>query len=234
MIKPKIGIIGGTALLGARLFKNPRTAKVKTPYGKAVVYRKKDLFLILRHGEKRNIPPHMINNKANLFALKKLGVRKVIGVCSSGSLKKSIKPGCFVVPDDYMNFSRVPTYFDKKIVHTTPGLDEGIRKALVKACGKAKTIKKGVYFQTHGPRLETKAEVKYLSKFADLAGMTMASEATCAKELGIGYACLCTVDNFANGIVRKPLSFEKIKEHAQKNIEATKGIINEALRILQK
>ncbi len=207
----KIGIIGGTSLIGTGIFENPRTVKVKTPYGKAVAYRKNDLFLILRHGKERNIPPHMINNKANIFALKKLGVKKIIGVCSSGSLKKSIKPGSFVVPHDYMNFSRVPTYFDRKIVHATPGIDEEIRKVLILACGNA--VKKAVYFQTRGPRLETKAEVVYLNKFADLAGMTMASEATCAKELNMGYACLCTVDNYANGVAKKPLSFAEIKKH---------------------
>ncbi len=232
MAEQKIGIIGGTSLFGANIFDSPKTVKVKTPYGRAVVYRKKSVFFILRHGKKRDTPPHMINYKANIFALKKLGVKKIIGVCSSGSLKKSIKPGSFVVPHDYMNFSRVPTYFDKRIAHTIPGLDSETRKALIMACGNA--VKKAVYFQAHGPRLETKAEVAFLSKFADLVGMTMASEATCAKELGIGYACLCTVDNYANGVVSKQLSIEEIKRHAARNREKTKRIIIKAVRILRK
>lgn len=231
----KIGIIGGTAFLGMRLFGSAKEAKVKTPYGDASVCSKEDMLLVLRHGKKRTIPPHMINTKANIYALKKLGAEKIIGVCSSGSLKKSIKPGHFVVPHDYMNFSVIPTYFDRRIVHTSPGLDEEMRKALLAACKKAKLKPgKGIYVQTRGPRLETKAEVKFLGKFADIVGMTMASEATCAKELGLRYAALCAVDNYANGVAKSAPDFEKIKEHAVRNKESTRKAVSEAVRMMRK
>jgi len=188
--------------------------KIENRHGEVYLIRGGDYVYIPRHGNLGNTPPHRINHKANISALKDENVSCIIGVCSVGSLKKSIKPGTLVVPDDYIFLGANPTFFNEDAVHTTPLLDDNIRGMLLQ---KAKKLDYGVfeggtYFQTTGPRLETKAEINMLSDYADVVGMSMASEATCACELGLRYAAVCRVDNYAHGVVDEVLDFGKIRE----------------------
>jgi len=219
MVGGLLGITGGTLLSESRLFALDEKTVVNTPYGPAEVYKTGKAVFVQRHRSSRNIPPHSINHKANLWAMKSLGVSEAIGVGSTGSLRKTLKPPAILVPDDFLQLSDIPTFFDYKIVHLTPELDEGLRKRIIAAAKKANTnpIAKGVYAQTRGPRLETKAEVRLLSAFANVVGMTLASEATLAREIGLPYAMLCSVDNFANGLSKEPLDFRKVKGQSVKN-----------------
>jgi 5'-methylthioadenosine phosphorylase len=188
-----------------------------------------------RHGKDHRIPPHKLNHRANLWALKEIGVSRVIGTSSTGSLKKMIHPGTFVVPDDFVAFWEIPTFFDDRVVHSTPSLDPALRAILVaaaKAAG-ASTKDGGVYVQTTGPRLETRAEIAFFKKVGDVVGMTMASEATLACELGLPYASLCTVDNFAHGIVDEPLTFEAIRNTQRANAALTRTVVAKALELLR-
>ena len=139
------------------------------------------------------------------------------------------------MPDDFIGFWDIPTYYDDKVVHATPSLDDGLRTVLVAAAKDAKaTVRaEGVYVQTTGPRLETRAEVAHFKTFGDIVGMTMASEATLASELGIPYAALCTVDNFAHGIVDEPLTFDRIRETQRKNADLTRAIVAKAVERLR-
>jgi len=102
--------------------------------------------------------------------------------------KKSLKPGEFLVPDDYIGFEGA-TFYDQETKYITPGLSTGVRKIMIKVLKKSgfKFKTKGVYFQTHGPRYETKTEIKLIKNFGDVVGMTMANEATLAKEAGLEY-----------------------------------------------
>jgi 5'-methylthioadenosine phosphorylase len=116
----------------------------------------------------------------------------------------------------------------------TPGFDEGLRLILLRAAENLNLdiVKHGVYVQSKGPRLETPAEVRFFSSLGDVVGMTVASEATLAKEVGVGYACICSVDNYANGMSPKPLGMEEILDNAVINTNKIVNILKEAVSIL--
>jgi 5'-methylthioadenosine phosphorylase len=231
----KIGIIGGKFILETKFWKKSKKKKVKNPFGIFEFLSYKNSFLVCRHGLKGEIPPHRINYKANIFGLKKLNVKYVFGFNSVGSLKLKIKPGDFLIPHDFIDFDP-PTFFDKKAKFITPEISEKLRKILIKIAKKLK-IKfwaRGVYFNTKGPRLETKAEINLIKKFADVVGMTMAKEATLAKELGLEYASICSVDNFAHGIIKKPLTQKEIEENQIKSSKIFERMIEELINYFTK
>src|SRR5216110_3569421 len=232
-----IGIIGGSALGDAFELEDEQAKFLVTPHGapsdppRVGMHAGVQVAFLPRHGKDHRIPPHKLNHRANLWALKEIGATYVIGTSSTGSLKKAIRPGSFVVPDDFVGFWDIPTYYDDRVVHSTPSLDASLRAALSEAAKDAKAVvqDRGVYVQTTGPRLETRAEIAFFKKIGDVVGMTMASEATLASELGLPYASLCTVDNFCNGIVDEPLTFEKIRETQRQNADLTRTVVAKAL-----
>jgi len=225
----KVGIVGGSNMRSTSLVREAEARSVQTPYGNVNYYQKNNTVFILRHGSESNRPPHMINHRANLWALKEADAGAIIGLCMVGSLKKGMRPPCLLVPDDYIGLWSVPTFYDDRIVHITPSLDEGIRKLILSAArgDRLKLHEKGVYIQTHGPRLETRAEVRMLARFGDVVGMTMASEATLAQEANLKYAALCVVDNYAHGIGDEGLDFRDIiaGDAARKGRDAAQKII---------
>ena len=226
----KIGIVGGRFLIKTKIWKKSKKNTLRIPYGILRFSKFKNSFLIPRHGLKGEIPPQKINYKANIFALKKLGVKYVFAFNSVGSLKLRIKPGHFLTPDDYIDFNP-PTFFEIKAQYITPKLSEKVRKIFIKILSQlnVKFWKKGVYFNTKGPRLETKAEIKMMKNFADVVGMTMAKEATLSQELGLEYASLCAVDNFAHGITKKPLSKENIFKNQEKSAKIFEKVIEKII-----
>jgi 5'-methylthioadenosine phosphorylase len=236
-----IGIIGGSALGDAFELEEEQAKFLVTPHGapsdppRAGSHAGASVIFLPRHGKDHRIPPHKLNHRANLWALKELGATHILGTSSTGSLKKAIRPGSFVVPDDFVGFWDIPTYHDDRVVHATPSLDPTLRAALAAAARDAHAVVKdrGVYIQTTGPRLETRAEIAFFQKIGDVVGMTMASEATLASEIGIPYAALCTVDNFAHGLIDEPLSFEGIRETQRANADLTRTIVSKALERLQ-
>ncbi len=237
MPRAVVGLIGGSGLRTVSLLDGPRPQALDTPYGKPsgdpVLGRHADTSVVFlpRHGPDHRIPPHRINHRANLWALKELGATAVLATASAGSLKKAIRPGSFVVPDDFVAFWNIPTFHDDEVVHATPGLHRGLREALEQG-GKeagASVRSHGVYVQTSGPRLETPAEIRHFATLGDVVGMTMASEATLASELGIPYAAVCSVDNYCNGIVERPLTFEQIRETQSRNQDLLRRVVEKAL-----
>ncbi len=225
-----LGIIGGTNFLAESLFLFERVEEreIVTEYGSVpVVLKDEEIAFIQRHGRHHNIPPHRVNHHANMLAFKQLGIEKVIGVTSAGSLKMEIKPGCIVVPHDFISLCNIPTYYDDRLVHVTPKLDEGLRHTIIKVARDLAidVVDHGIYFQTVGPRLETKAEIAMIRKFADIVGMNMASEATLACELGIKYANISTIDNYAHGITDEELHYEDIVNHASKREDLRKLLL---------
>lgn len=232
-----VGIIGGSALGDAFDLEDEQAKFLVTPHGapsdppRVGKHGEITVIFLPRHGKDHRIPPHKLNHRANLWSLKDLGATHVLGTSSTGSLKKTIHPGTFVVPHDFIGFWSIPTYHDEKVIHATPTLDEPLRTILVAAAKDAKaTVRdRGVYVQTTGPRLETRAEIAFFSKIGDVVGMTMSSEATLASELGIPYASLCTVDNFAHGIAAEPLTFDRIRETQRANAGLTRTIVTRAV-----
>ncbi len=224
-----LGIISGTIPLHEEtVFQNLQETVVKTEFGVTNVFLSDIIAFIPRHGKDMSTPAHMINHKAHLKTLKDIGAKEVIGVNSTGSLKKEIKPGTIIIPDDYISIYESPTIFQKNAVHIVPTLNEKIRKRLIHTAKKLgiDVMGKGVYWQTPGPRLETKAEIRMMSQFADIVGMTMASEAAIAAELKLSYAAICSADNYGHGLVDKPLTLEEIKEGARSNARNMLDIVN--------
>lgn len=216
-----LGIITGTSLIREEF--EGTTETVRTEYGDADIFVGDNAVFLPRHGIAMDTPPHKINYLANISALNESGVDGVVCVCSTGSLKIEVVPGTMVVPDDYINFGgRYVTFYDSELRYTVPALDERLRDKIIKA---SHGRKGGVYIQTHGPRLETKAEIAVMRQFADIVGMTMANEATLCSEIGIPVAALCTVDNYANGVVPQELSYEAVLGNVRKNRDTVRDAI---------
>ena len=219
-----LGVISGTIIMErSDLVNNSKFKLMKNEYGQALVLLSDKIALIIRHGNDLDsyILPHMINHAANLQALKDMGITEVVGINSTGSLKKDLRPGMIVIPDDFITLCATPTIHENRAVHITPSLNEKVRQKLISAAQNCKisAIEKGTYWQVPGPRLETKAEIKMMSNFADIVGMTMASEAVVALELDIPYASACSIDNFGNGLVEEYLSMEEIAAGTRKNAD---------------
>jgi len=232
-MKP-LGIISGTVLLpGKGIFAGLREEAIETRFGRALVYRSAEIVFIPRHGKdpNRHILPHLINHEANLQAMKDLEVKEIVGVNSTGSLKRRLKPGMLVIPDDYLMPTAGPSVARENPLHIVPVLDADARRRWLDAargCAVA-VIDGGIYWQTTGPRLETRAEIAMMSRFADLVGMTMASEAIVAQELEKTYASLCSVDNYAHGLMAKGPTMEQILQCAQRSAETILRILTHYL-----
>jgi 5'-methylthioadenosine phosphorylase len=215
-----LGIIGGTSLLFSDL---PELAKqrVDTPFGNTELLVG-DFVMLMRH--QQGLPPHRINFRANLAALAIVGVDRIVAFGSSGSLKPAIAPGSLVIPTDYISMTDIPSIHDHAIEHVRPELPPALAKKVNDFVPAASLG--GVYVQTKGPRIETVAEVQVLSKIADIVGMTIASEATLACELGMDFSALCTVDNYAHGLGGDVLSFEQILDTSRAHRHRTEEIVN--------
>ncbi len=223
----KMGIIAGPAFRRIGLSEDVNPLEVSTRFGKLTVLASDDMVFLPRHGMEDSIPPHQINHRAHLSAFKELGVPRIIGVNSVGSLKPEIPPNTIVIPHDYINLWGIQTLFDHEIRHITPQLSEDLRRFIL-GVAKRRRIEvtgEGIYIQTTGPRLETRAEVHLLKQFGDVVGMTMGNEATLAEELSIPYASICSVDNYCHGISQTPLTAEEILRNARSNMERVKSLV---------
>jgi 5'-methylthioadenosine phosphorylase len=117
-----IAFIGGTSLIDSTIFKNWSHRKVKTPFGTVSLKNDENSFFLQRHGSPP-LPPHRINHRANIWALKSVGAERIIAVNSVGSLKLKIKPMTFLVPHDYLSLWNIPTFFDNDMKFTVPLMD---------------------------------------------------------------------------------------------------------------
>ena len=228
-------IIGGSGLFASPLFSQLARRPVETPYGPVEIGEDERLVFLQRHG-RPPLPPHRINNRANLLALKQCGVRFLVAVNSTGSLIRALKPGSLVVPDDYFNPWAIPTFFDDRPEFTTPGLSAEVRRALL-AAGRRLGIglgDGGTYIQTTGPRFETRAEVRVLAGWGEIVGMTMAAEATLARELDLAYASLCLVDNYANGVAEQTVDIREVEEAQRQNSRILEKLLPAVLAELER
>ena len=202
-----IGIIGGSGVYEITEKADSCTEKVvETEYGSVTVsildICSKKVAFIPRHAAGHSIPPHKINYRANIDALKNVGVTQIIATNSVGSMNEEMGPGTFVIPDDFLDFSqnRAKTYYENKVVHVdmTEPYCPTLRDILDKS---GDVILGGTYVCTEGPRFETPAEIKMFKMLGgDLVGMTGVPEVTLARERGICYNSICIVSNYAAGI----------------------------------
>ncbi len=210
MKKRKLGIIGGSGLYKMEGFDKTKWKKVKTEWGKPsdeiliANYNNEEICFIPRHGRGHKINPTNINFRANIDAMKQLGVTDIISVSAVGSLKENLEPGKFVIIDQFIDrtFSRSKTFFDEEIVAhvsmakpTSPGLGDCCEAALKKL--NIKNQKGGTYVVMEGPQFSTLAESNlYRSWNADVIGMTNMPEAKLAREAEIRYCTVAMVTDY--------------------------------------
>ena len=230
----KVAVIGGSGVLEIELFSGLKKREVETGYGLVMVDEGDGLFFLQRHGTPL-VPPHKLNHHANLLALKECGVRYIVAVNSTGSLQSDLPPGSLLVPDDYFNPWAIKTFFDDRLEFVTPGLSVSVRRAIIDTAEEllVELVDGGTYIQTTGPRFETRAEVRVLAGWGSVVGMTMANEATLAMELGLEYASLCLVDNYANGVCDQVVDFKEIEKAQQKNSQILARLLPAVVRRLQ-
>lgn len=221
-----IAIIGGTSLIPSSLFAEWKEEIMSTSWGKTVFKTNGSCVFMQRHGNPP-MPPHRINHRANIEALRSIGADRLISINSVGSLSQEIKPGTFIIPHDFISLQDVPTFFDNEMRFTIPSMDRDLAEFLHKKCIDTgmEVHPEGVYIQTRGPRLETKAEIRFFSRLGDVIGMTMASEAALCVELGIPYASLCSVDNYCNGIAEQQLTMDEIQLNVFNNLKLIERLI---------
>lgn len=210
-----LAIIGGSGLTQLSNLTVSRRQVVRTPYGEpsgALTFGRigaSEVVFLARHGYGHTIPPHEVNYRANIWALHSQKVASVISVASVGGIRADLEPGMLAIPEQIIDYTygRVATFFsrsERSVSHidfTRPYSDE-LRAQCLAAAHRAgeHVIDGGVYAATQGPRLETAAEINRLERDgADMVGMTGMPEAALAREMGLRYAAIVVVANFAAG-----------------------------------
>lgn len=223
----EIAFIGGTGLTSMATLEVLREEQVETPYGEpsgALVHARlagRELIFLARHGHQHTIPPHKVNYRANLWALKHAGVKKIIAVAAVGGITEQMGPAQVAIPDQIIDYTygREHTFFDGgengvEHVDFSYPYDESLRQKLVLAAQSLDftVVSGGTYGATQGPRLETAAEISRMKRDGcDLVGMTGMPEAVLAHELGLDYACCAVVANWAAGCTEGIITMREIE-----------------------
>jgi len=237
----EIGIIGGSGFYD--LATGLKEIKVETPYGPpsdkvalGQIASKKVAFLP-RHHKDHDIPPHKINYRANIYALKSLGITRILTSHAAGSLQKKIKPGDFVVVDQFVDRTsgRADTFYDGQLVtHVSTAFPycSQLRKLAIQEAKKMKLPlhERGTVVVVQGPRFSTTAESLWFTKMGwDLVNMTEYPEVTLAKELEMCYCAVAVATDYDSGLVAdgkvKPVSTQQVIEMFNKNITKVKKLI---------
>ncbi len=238
-MKPTIALIGGTGLSRLDALEVEHRQIVVTPYGEPSApltfgyFDGLPMVFLPRHGEGHTIPPHKVNYRANLWALQSVGITDVVSIASVGGITQP--PETLCVPDQIIDYTwgREHTYVecgDQPIRHVdfTEPYCQSLRERLLKAAQAAgvAVIDGGTYGATQGPRLESAAEIRRLKNDGcDLVGMTGMPEAALARELGLCFAHLNLVVNWAAGLSDQPISMEGIQQVLQRSIDAIRKIL---------
>jgi 5'-deoxy-5'-methylthioadenosine phosphorylase len=237
-----VAIIGGSGLTKLKNLRITRREVIRTPYGEPsapMVYGQlggQEAVFLPRHGAGHTIPPHEVNYRANIWALKHTGVDKVIAVNAVGGISPDyLASGTLVIPDQIIDYTygRAHTFFgseQKQVTHvdfTDPYCDD-LRQTIIQAAARAKikAISRGTYGATQGPRFESAAEIRRMENDgADIVGMTGMPEAGLARELELCYASISLVVNPAAGKTTEVISLREI----EKNLEAGMGTVRSLL-----
>ena len=210
LTKAEIGIIGGSGLYGMAGLTDVREEKIETPFGEPSEHlvlgtlEGRSVAFLARHGKGHRILPSELNFKANIYAMKAVGVTSILSVSAVGSLKEEHKPTDFVIPDQFIDrtFDRSATFFGDGVVgHVAFGdpVCPIVSDVFAKACAEVGVVGKrgGTYVCMEGPQFSTRAESKlYRSWGADVIGMTNLQEAKLAREAEISYATLAMVTDY--------------------------------------
>ncbi len=227
-------IIGGTGVY--KVEGETISKEVDTQFGSVTVdirtIDNREIIFLPRHGKDHTVPPHLINYRANMMALKHLEVTHVYATCAVGSCNPAYAPGDVVILTDFLDFTktRTITFYDGKegVKHTdmSDPYCINLRKLLKNSSRETGLTLRGeaVYVCTEGPRFETAAEIRiYRSMGGDVVGMTNVPEVVLAKELGICYAAVGIITNWCTGIKSEEIAIHDIKASMERNREAVTG-----------
>ncbi len=241
----KVAIIGGTGLTSLKGLTITHQEKINTPFGDPSALLSfgelagREVLFLPRHGDKHTIPPHKINYRANVWALKQHKVSKIIAINAVGAIHPDMTPGKIVIPDQIIDYthSRINTFFEEGLTEVTH-IDfsypycASLREQLIadaNACA-IEVFTKGVYGATQGPRLETAAEIIRMQRDGcDLVGMTGMPEAALARELELCYSAVAVVANMAAGITEEEITMEMIERYLVGGMESVRKLLEFSL-----
>ncbi len=238
----KIGIIGGSGLYS--LLDEPKHEDFNTPYGRPSApidigkIGNVEVAFLPRHGKKHTIPPHKVNYRANIWALKHLGVERILTASAVGSLKDEQPPGTMFIPDQYIDYTkrRELTFYDGPEVYHISTADpfcpeiNGIMTEVSRAAGYTTTLG-GTYACIEGPRFSTRAESRMFRQFADIIGMTLVPEINLACELAMCYSTLATITDY-DVYSDKPVDTKEVIRILKENEDKSLNIIKQSVKRL--
>jgi len=237
----KIGIIGGSGLEKSDILQEIEEIEVETPYGKPSSNVKKclldktEVYILSRHGPNHEITPTNVNNRANIFALAKLGCKHILATTAVGSLKENIQPGDFMIANQFIDFTkhRHVTFFDDfkqgvKHISLADPFSSELRDYIIDACEELNLPhhKIGTILTIEGPRFSTRAESFMFKKSAHVVNMSTAPEAILAREANVEYAVIAmTTDYDCWKKTEQPVTWEQIETIMKQNTENVKKVL---------
>jgi 5'-methylthioadenosine phosphorylase len=239
----EIGLIGGTGLYDSKFLSNTRRVRIHTPYGSTsddVIigeFSGRSIAFIPRHGKEHTIPPHLVNSRANIWALKSIGVSRILAASAVGSLKNNIRPGDLAISSQFIDFTkkREYTFYNGLQVCHISVADPFCPELCQLACSTANNIGCNVHENTtyvciEGPRFSTRAESNYYKEIlrADVIGMTVVPECVLSREVEICYVSIATVtdyDVWSNEPVTSKDIIGVLKENAEKSLKLISEMI---------
>ena len=243
-----VAIIGGTGLTSLQGLQITNREIVQTPYGEPSGilvqgnYCGHEVLFLPRHGPGHTIPPHRVNYRANIWALKEVGVTNVIAVNAVGGIRLDMEPGTLVIPSQIIDYTwgRTNTYFEdslNQVVHVdfTDPYCASLRLQLIDAAATAglEVIDGGTYAATQGPRLETTAEIDRLERDGcDIVGMTGMPEAVLARELELCYASVSLVVNRAAGRGDGEITMTEIEQNLKSGITDVRKLLEHVIPLI--
>ncbi|HEW64228.1 S-methyl-5'-thioadenosine phosphorylase [Fervidicoccus fontis] len=237
--KADIAIIGGSGLYSAEFLEDAKELLINTPYGAPSdaftigTLKGKKVAFLPRHGKGHRIPPHKINYRANIWAIKQLGAKWVLSVSAVGSLRTDVKPGDFIVPDQFIDFtkSREYTFFDgPRVAHVSMAYPfcESLRRKVVETARKLNINihTKGTYVCIEGPRFSTFAESRIWKEVfkADIVGMTLVPEVNLACEMELCYATLAMITDY-DVWAERPVTADEVERVMSENVKKAREIL---------
>ncbi|MHB8741965.1 MAG: S-methyl-5'-thioinosine phosphorylase [Sulfuricaulis sp.] len=244
-----VAIIGGSGLTNLKNLRITRREVIQSLYGEPsapMVFGQlggREAVFLPRHGPSHTIPPHEVNYRANIWAIKQTGVRNVIGVNAVGGIAADyLTPGTLVIPDQIIDYTygRTHTFFEgdqKQVTHVdfTHPYCEVLRQILIEAAARAKlgVLGHGTYAATQGPRFESAAEIRRLERDgADIVGMTGMPEAGLARELDLCYVSISVVVNPAAGKAHGEISLREIERNLETGMAKVRALLEQAIPLI--
>ena len=241
-MKAEIAIIGGTGIYNTEIISDKQTLDLETPYGKTSdsltigEFNDKKIVFLPRHGKKHSVPPHKINFRANIWALKEIGVKRIIAPCAVGSLRENMEPGHIAIPDQFIDRTkdRESTFYDQGTVAHISTADPFCPELRDLAISIGKKLdydihEKATQVCIEGPRFSTRAESNMFRNWgADTINMTLFPECVLARESQICYVAIATITDY-DVWAETAVSHHEVLKTLENNVEKTSNIIQKII-----